>query len=395
MRYTLISIILIMLAFTNSQYSIAGEAILRPLETEQQSAEQQATAPVSGAMALRWGPLQGLITPHEAFISWATTRPGKCVFQLNGSAIDEVKSKGFYHKIQLTGLAAGTKHTGRIIIKNGQKDILSDSFIFTTPPASNQKALQHLTGQWNFIAFGDTRTNHKDHQKVMDSLLREQPGTSFVIHTGDLVQSGDCLPMWDQFFAIEGRLMMNGSFIACRGNHEKQGDPFKELFYSPSGSGNGGKTWFSYRYNNAQFVVLDPLEPMEPQTRFLENVLSKAQDDKVKWKFVAWHNPPYSSGRHGNDQKIIDAWVPLLEKYGVNAGFFGHDHMYEHSLKKNTHYFILGGGGAPLYKFNRSNPWSLKTSSTLHFARVDVSDERVIITVIKPDGSLLDEVTIK
>ena len=45
----------------------------------------------------------------------------------------------------------------------------------------------------------------------------------------------------------------------------------------------------------------------------------------------------------------MTALIPMFEKYKLTAGFFGHDHNYQHYLQNGIHYFITGGGGAPLY----------------------------------------------
>jgi len=35
----------------------------------------------------------------------------------------------------------------------------------------------------------------------------------------------------------------------------------------------------------------------------------------------------------------MTAMEPIFEKYNVSAGFFGHDHNYQHYLKDGVHYF--------------------------------------------------------
>jgi hypothetical protein len=39
--------------------------------------------------------------------------------------------------------------------------------------------------------------------------------------------------------------------------------------------------------------------------------------------------------------------------YDLTAGFFGHDHNYQHYLKNGVHYVTTGGGGAPLYDVDK------------------------------------------
>ncbi len=338
------------------------------------------------APAVRWGPVYGLITPETASIKWATTIPAACSVKIDGIGLVRQTPKGIYHSVSLTKLKPKSKYSFQISMTARQGQTKSGPHFFTTPQPSKN---------WAFVVFGDTRTNLNDHKKVVNGIINYKDQFAFSLHTGDLTENGEETKLWDLFFSAEAPLLSRMPFLPCRGNHEGKSFAFFHLFYTPLSQPNEPHSWYSFRYNNAIFVILDPLDDMKKQATFLDEVLARAQLDGVKWKFVAFHNPPYSSGKHGNDQSIIETWVPILEKYRVTCGFFGHDHLYEHSLKSGVHYMISGGGGAPLYQQKQGqNPYSLKVVSTLHFAGVTISEKKVEIKVVAPDGSIVDTVEI-
>jgi hypothetical protein len=73
----------------------------------------------------------------------------------------------------------------------------------------------------------------------------------------------------------------------------------------------------------------------------------------------------------------MTALMPVFEKYKVTAGFFGHDHNYQHYLKNGVHYFTTGGGGAPLYDVDEPPEGiTKKVSRTENFVVVSVKGSR-------------------
>src|SRR5260370_8063699 len=78
--------------------------------------------------------------------------------------------------------------------------------------------------------------------------------------------------------------------------------------------------------------------------------------------------------RRQGDNPEMTALIPLFEKEHVTAGFFGHDHNYQHYLKNGVHYVITGGGGAPLYDVDKPPAGiTQKVISTEHFVAVTVT----------------------
>jgi hypothetical protein len=82
---------------------------------------------------------------------------------------------------------------------------------------------------------------------------------------------------------------------------------------------------------------------------------------------------------------------PLFEKYHLSAGFFGHDHNYQHYLKNGVHYFTTGGGGAPLYDVDTPPPGiTIKVESIENFVMVNVDGRKARVEAVTPSGARLD-----
>jgi hypothetical protein len=95
--------------------------------------------------------------------------------------------------------------------------------------------------------------------------------------------------------------------------------------------------------------------------------------------------------RRQGDNPQMTALEPLLERYHLTAGFFGHDHNYQHYLKNGVHYFITGGGGAPLYDVDLP-PVEItqRVVSTENFVTVNVEGGKALVKALKPDGDILE-----
>ena len=76
----------------------------------------------------------------------------------------------------------------------------------------------------------------------------------------------------------------------------------------------------------------------------------------------------------------------------MTAGFFGHDHNYQHYLQNGIHYITSGGGGAPLYDVDKP-PVGItqKVASIENFVSVHVDGKLAHVKVLGIDGKIIDE----
>ena len=245
-----------------------------------------------------------------------------------------------------------------------------------------------------FVVYGDTRTGHEAHRSVVAAILGYSK-PEFVIHTGDLVADGRNQSLWPIFFDIERELLKKVAFYPVPGNHERNDKSFYELF-------DETVPYSSFDWGNMHFALIDSdignmpdkEEFWSRQTRWLEEDLAKSSH--AAFRFVVAHHPPLTAvARRVGGNKEMAALMPLFEKYKVTAGFFGHDHAYEHFLKNGVHYVVTGGGGAPQYAVDAPPEGvTVKVLTAYNFVRVRNDGKHVTFDALGIDGKLIDGFTI-
>ena len=83
---------------------------------------------------------------------------------------------------------------------------------------------------FQFVVYGDTRTRHEMHRKVIGAILKNA-SPDFVLHTGDLVADGADSGQWPVFFDIERELLRKTAFFPSLGNHERNNQQYYEFFH--------------------------------------------------------------------------------------------------------------------------------------------------------------------
>ncbi|HEY7337874.1 MAG TPA: metallophosphoesterase [Bryobacteraceae bacterium] len=256
---------------------------------------------------------------------------------------------------------------------------------FKTPPTT--------PGDFEFVVYGDTRTRHDVHRAVIEGILKNAD-PDFIVHTGDLVEDGADNSLWPIFFNAERELLRKTAFYPTPGNHERNASEYYDYM--------SAKPYYSFDWGQAHFSLIDSdianagATEFErdafwrEQTQWLENDLKNSQG--ASFRFVAAHHPPMTAVTRRQGQNAhMTALEPLFEKYKVTAGLFGHDHNYQHYLLRGVHYFITGGGGAPLYDVD-TPPAGItqKVESTENFLVVKVSGEKATVEAIKPTGEKIE-----
>jgi hypothetical protein len=262
---------------------------------------------------------------------------------------------------------------------------------FKTPPSGSEP--------FRFVAYGDNRTRHDVHRRVVAQIL--QHGVpDFIIQNGDMVEDGNDSAQWPVFFDIERDLLRQAAFFPALGNHERHTPNFESIF-------RDGVPYYSFDWGNAHFTILDSdIENAAPsereravywkaQVRWLEEDLSEHQ--KADYRFVVAHHPPFTAvfKRQGSNPHIT-ALTPIFEKYHVSVGFFGHDHNYQHYLKNGIHYVITGGGGAPLYDVSKPPQGiTVRVNKIENFVSVAVNGKTAHLSAISIEGRTLDDFEIE
>jgi predicted phosphodiesterase len=337
------------------------------------------------------GPYLGNVTTTSITISWETDRRSSGIveyakdeqYQQSGEYDEWVESrfKSKRHKITLSGLAPSTLYHYRII---SGSDVGVDNTFLTSVG---------LYEPFSFAVYGDTRTNHDDHQAVVDSMVENQP--YLVMNSGDLVENGRSPSQWDIFFDITKDLMKSAPYYPVLGNHEANSILYYNFFSLPEGGGKSDEEWYSFDYGNTHFICLNSNSRHSiRQLVWLKRDLENASEE-YQWIIVVFHHPVYSSGKHGGEYASMHRWINLFEDYGVDMVFNGHDHLYERSYKDGIWYIVTGGGGAPLYSVNQNpNPYQVYAESILHFCKLNLDGAYLELRMIRPDGTVGDTFSI-
>ena len=275
-----------------------------------------------------------------------------------------------YFKVEITGLKADTAYEYQIGKKGSTaQNHWSEVFTFTTA--------KETVDEFSFIAIGDTQGYQWDHFKyaklALDEAFKKVSDPAFILHTGDVVDSGYQASQWNRYFRTLGSYGTNVANFVAIGNHDTrtakdvlnndvENNFFSFYFNHPStdsdalvmdpaiyeklsASGkvqvdNFDETIYSYNYGNAHFIVLntgtyvntgnetypDDKHIIEAQRAWLEKDLEANKDSA--WTIIVCHEAMYHKNGNKQDRKYL---TDIVEKYGVDLVIEGHSHLYTRS----------------------------------------------------------------
>mmetsp|Transcript_893 Transcript_893/g.3291 ORF Transcript_893/g.3291 Transcript_893/m.3291 type:complete len:325 (-) Transcript_893:36-1010(-) len=157
-------------------------------------------------------------------------------------------------------------------------------------------------------------------------------------------------------------------------------------------------TWADYqRMADANAAAADA------QLAWLEQELHalQAQDDGG-WVLVVGHHAMESaSAVHGPIARFAVELRPLLERYGADAYFAGHDHIMQHvhAPGARLHHFVCGGGGfmtgaGALHQVVPRYPNLLHASTTFGFFAASATQSQLDLEFISYRGEVVYNTTI-
>lgn len=142
------------------------------------------------------------------------------------------------------------------------------------------------------------------------------------------------------------------------GNHEYY-TPHAVGYYAYFGeaAGPARRGYYSFAHGSWRIISLNSyLEPAEhnAQIAWLKEELVR---NPSTCTLAYWHHPLYSSGGHGNDKRMQEAWA-ILHAAGAEVVLASHDHNYERFApqdaegqrddERGIRQFVVGTGGAKL-----------------------------------------------
>jgi 3',5'-cyclic AMP phosphodiesterase CpdA len=348
-----------------------------------------------GATLVR-GPAIGRVDDSTPAVVWWTDAP-------SDSRLDAVSPDGAAftlrsadrvtrHVVALPGLASSGRY--RYQAYSDETPMGAESTV-AAPRGPDETAFR-------FGVIGDTATGHIP-AEIADRLL--ESGADLVIHTGDVVYPDGADELYDQeFFRPMAPWLSRAPVLPSLGNHDvhtDRGAPLLSNFVLPRNAATGESRFYAFRHANALFVCLDVESSAfgygSQQYLWLVETLATSTS---RWKFVYFHEPPYSSAGGNGVLRLILA--PVFERYGVDVVFCGHEHLYERTFPirefgfpgPGVVYITEGGGGADLDTFQKKS-FSAFVVSRFGYTIGDVSGSRLVLSAHDTDGSVFDSVVLE
>ncbi len=371
------------------------------------------------------GPVITGVRQTEAWISWETSAPqgtgDGCRFRraaqlqlapaANGTRLFQDPACDRIHHVHLTGLKPATRYTFDLVPRFDRNHPAHGSF--TTAPSD-------ATTPFTFVVYGDNRDaplplpqTRGAHEAVTAAILRMNGDAAFLLQTGDLALN---LPIaggedrgYTEFFDVERAILSTHPLFAVVGNHETIDMKEFDALVDPSSFVHAPHPWYgSFDWGPAHFALLDSFEgPVNAglkndrlpgisaeQAAWLADDL-EAASKRGRMIFLVSHQSPFShvapgTKGHGGSPDVARVIVPLMLTYRVLAVFAGHDHFYERGHEGCIDYFVVGGGGAPMYDPDPNAPGVAVARKATSYVAVTVKDGGATAVAKATSGEVLD-----
>jgi tartrate-resistant acid phosphatase type 5 len=276
-----------------------------------------------------------------------------------------------------------------------------------------------LKNSFNFFVISDWGWNGTLNQIAVAgqmSAAANHMNLKFIVSCGDNFQFNGVSSVFDyqwsdNYAQVYKKPSLDVDWYPVFGNHDYKGNTQAEIEYSKI-----DEHWkmkdryysFTRKINDSvsacfifldtpplikEYHVNDKLYPDIAETdtakeiRWLKGVLSNSHE---QWKLVFGHHPVFSaSSFHGNTPEMVEKVKPLLEKYGVQFYFCGHDHDLQH-LKDSSgtvDYFVTGTGG--VCRRDTSDAHSVYSNSALAFSFVSLVADKALVAFIDTSGNAI------
>jgi hypothetical protein len=146
---------------------------------------------------------------------------------------------------------------------------------------------------------------------------------------------------------------------------------------------------------NVELFILNSNRVNIAQTDWLKQVLPAST---AIWKIVAFHHPAWTCGEYRSNAAVVQKWVPLFERYGVQLVLNGHDHNYQRfGPRRGVTYIVHGGGGSHLYPIEScpaSYPTRRFARATHGFLFLRATDTALTVSAVNLRRRVIDRVVI-
>lgn len=352
-----------------------------------------------------------LATPAMASVVWWRKSGDTAWNKATGGHRPFADSGHTVHAVELSSLTPGTEY-----------EFIQASGVDSPAPAQGVEPLRfrsastELGSSFKFVTGGDMGIS-KVAKRVTMQAAKTDP--EFALLGGDLAYANgkstekwlSWLDDWHQLARTsKGHLI---PIVIVIGNHEMgsnlteqqarqlQTHPKSKFFYSLFPLPDGKPNFVVDFGNYLSIYVLDSDHSIKvvDQTQWLGKALEARTS--TKYQFVCYHKPTYGTAKEPN-MNVRNHWVPLFEKYKINAAFENDHHTYKRThlilkdkVDEDNGILYLGDGawGVGVRKVPKpGEKWFLaKAESRNHFWLVTLTDQTPRYQAIDPSGVVFDD----
>jgi hypothetical protein len=158
-------------------------------------------------------------------------------------------------------------------------------------------------------------------------------------------------PTWGRFKARTHPAVGNHDLITDRGK------PYYDYFGEAAGPRDKG--YYSYEVGTWHVIALNSAIAARKGSEQMKWLIEDIAAHKTECMLAYWHIARFSSGAHGSDVLMADAWKILFDA-GVDIVLSSHDHDYERFAPQDDRgkpnelgirEFVVGTGGGGVYEF--------------------------------------------
>jgi hypothetical protein len=297
----------------------------------------------------------------------------------------------------------------------------SPEYSFTTARPAESHA------PFTFLVFGDSQSgqalkpNYGPWHDTVTAAYARNPDSRFMMNVGDLVEVGQYVTHWNNWFAAGQEVIARIPEMPVQGNHETYLDANESVTVRPAyftslvkvfangPEGLRGQT-YSFDYGDAHFAVLDSQEDEEAKIagpilpRQAEWLAADLDHSAKTWKLVFFHKTPfYNKATRANE--LLRATIgAVCESHGVDVVFNAHDHCISRTYplkggrimsrpSEGTVYYVTGRSGGKDYDDLTRKVWDAffyDPQDQSCYLTVRIDGPRLTVNAFKVDGTPID-----
>lgn len=286
------------------------------------------------------------------------------------------------------------------------------------------------------LIFADSQSgdNYAKWERISSRAYNDNEDAQLYLNLGDQVDNGQHQYQWLRWFESIEKFSADIPMATLVGNHEcydlnwdeRFPKAYVNLFQLPSDMTKYKNQFYSFDYGDVHFTCLDTnyrweVLPYQPNIVWeqLEWAKRDLANSKAKWKVVLMHrdicmygynpNSGYKSDWRTYIMETGDDFMPIFERYGVDAVLSGHLHTYRRRVpirnfrpdKERGITYIMSGvsGDQPKGLLWEDWSWDAKRSSEKpengNYMTMQVKNNQLIFRAFLPNGNKFDEVVLK